>query len=366
MKNSRKVVVHFLVWLVFALLLNSETLDLEWGAFDRKQGSLIIPLAYGLALSAFVFYYNVYKLIPSFFGKGKRLRYWFVSIALVLGVSFLETFIDILYLVFKNYELSKEQFEAGTIQSILLWYFMVFVSALLPNCICWILAFAFRLPKDWLIAEKQKNQLEKDKLQSELDFLKAQINPHFLFNGINSIYHLIGEDNDMAKNTLLQFSGLLRYQLYDCGVNFISVEKELNYINNYINIEEVRKGEDAVFTFNLPSVSDDSELKNYKIAPLLITPFLENAFKYLSHHSKRNMNFIDLDLSISNKGVLNMKLVNSFDTMFKTQKDSKGGIGLENVKRRLQLLYPNERHQLDIDASDNEFSVNLILNLNED
>ncbi|WP_422080020.1 sensor histidine kinase [Ulvibacterium sp.] len=366
MKKYKRVIVHSFVWIIFILLINHETLDLEWGVFDRKDGSLIIPLFYGTALGALIFYLNIYSFIPQFFGKGDKKRYWLLASATLLGVSILEAIFDIIYVVSQNYELAKMQIMQGSKGLLFEWLFMIFASSIIPNASCWILSFAYRLPKDWLLSEKQKGQLEKDKLRSELDFLKAQINPHFLFNGINSIYHLIGEDNTLAKNTLLQFSGLLRYQLYDCSVNYISLEKELGYLKNYITIEKVRKGEDAIFTFTIPKIEENPDVRKYKIAPLLISPFLENAFKYLSHHSDKEKNHITLELAIQENGFLNMKLSNTFDDTFKIKKDSTGGIGLENVKRRLNLLYPNEKHRLQITSQKNRFLVDLKLDLNED
>ncbi|MFC2101523.1 sensor histidine kinase [Bacteroidota bacterium] len=227
------------------------------------------------------------------------------------------------------------------------------------------MSFAYRIPKDWIKSEQQKRQLEQDKLRSELDFLKAQINPHFLFNGINSIYHMIGIDADAAKETLLQFSGLLRYQLYECSEEFISLPKELAYISNYLNIEEVRKGEDAMFTFDLPKDGSSSSLGNYKIAPLLISPFLENAFKYLSHHSDRKMNILFFKMEIHEPGILTMTLKNSHDPKIKTHYHGAGGIGLENVKRRLSILYPDGKHDLKIEQDNEMYRVELMIKLNE-
>ena len=282
-----------------------------------------------------------------------------------MSISFLEMILDVFVLANGNLELAKQSIKQESVENISLWFFMIFVSVIIPNLGCWVLAFAYRLPKDWILAEKQKNQLEKDKLKSELDFLKAQINPHFLFNGINSIYHLIGEDDKIAKKTLLQFSGLLRYQLYDCSVNYISLEREIYYISNYIHIEKIRKGEDIIFEFNLPQFEKNPFLGKYKIAPLLFTPFLENAFKYVSYYSNREKNFINLDLKISDSGILHFALSNSFDNTIKRSEKSVGGIGLNNVKRRLNLLYPNEKHQLDITKSNNIFLIKLTIDLNE-
>lgn len=366
MKSLKKNSVHVLVWLAFVFLMNSKPLGLAWGMFSREEGSIFLPLFYGTAIGAFIFYFNVRILIPNYFSKNKKIKYLLYAFLLFLGASMIETIMDLIVLVNKNYELVSVKLKEAPLSEFINWIIVIFLNVITANLVCWIFAFAYKFPIEWVKSERQKNELEKDKLRSELDFLKAQINPHFLFNGINSIYHLIGEDNAMAKSTMLQFSGLLRYQLYDCSVNYISIEKELDYINNYINIEKVRKGEDAIFTFNLPNVDDVPMLKKFKIAPLLITPFLENAFKYLSHFSNRDKNFIKLNLNITKAGILTMDLSNSYDDTFKIKKDSSGGIGLENVKRRLQILYPDKKNNLKITASGNVFLVNLMLNINED
>ena len=365
MKKIFKIIIHLTVWLALVLLLNNETFDLSWGGFDRSNGSLFFPLFYGTAFGALIFYLNIYKYIPKYFGKNKNKKYFRIAFGLLAAITLLEMIIDIVVLVSENFELAKTQLKENPSSATLIWLLMIFTSAFIPNLACWILAFAYRLPKDWIYSEKQKDQLEKDKLRSELDFLKAQINPHFLFNGINSIYHLIGEDDDMAKETLLQFSGLLRYQLYDCSGNYIPLEKELNYIRNYINIQKVRKGKDAVFDFKLPDTDENSVIKKYKIAPLLITPFLENAFKYLSYHSNPKNNFITLDFKLPASGILDLAITNSYDNTFKSQNESVGGIGLNNVKKRLNLLYPKEKHQLEITQTKNTFIVKLIIDLNE-
>lgn len=193
---------------------------------------------------------------------------------------------------------------------------------------------------------------------AELDFLKAQINPHFLFNGINSIYHLIGTNDDAARKVLLQFSDLLRYQLYDCKEPLIQLKKELTYIENYILLEEVRKGEDAVIIRNLPTQDQMQSMNGQKIAPLLFTPFLENAFKHLSLYSKKEENQVQIDIKILDKE-LSFSIKNTIDPAIKNiENHNSSGIGLENVKRRLAILYPNQ-HLLNITETQDIFSVDL-------
>ncbi len=121
--------------------------------------------------------------------------------------------------------------------------------------------------------------IEKEKMQNELDFLKAQFNPHFLFNSINSIYGNINKNNSTAREMLLTFSEMLRYQLYECNTSRISIEKEINYIRNYINLQQVRKPENLAIQLY---ISED--VRGIMIAPLLFITFIENSFKYVSNY----------------------------------------------------------------------------------
>jgi len=154
--------------------------------------------------------------------------------------------------------------------------------------------------------------------------------------------------------------------LYECNENFIALDKELNYIMNYLRIEEVRKGEDANFNFHLPDLSQSSFDKSLKIAPLLITPFLENAFKYLSNHSNNEKNIVDFRLDIESGDILRLKLMNTYEKSHLPSISKGGGIGLENVQRRLSLLYPDDKHSLVIRDDGTSYSVDLIIKLNEE
>lgn len=202
--------------------------------------------------------------------------------------------------------------------------------------------------------ERRNRKLEKEKLESELNFLKAQINPHFLFNSINSVYVLIDEDKKLARETLLKFSGLLRYQLYDCSNNYMPLERELEFIKDYIDLELVRSGNDVLISFETVAY-----IPQLDIAPFLLVPFVENAFK---HRSRRKTgNWVSVKCT-ANDNVFSMEVTNSRDPG--AENKPYGGIGLQNVKRRLTLLYPG-KHTLNITKTEYEYNVNLQLILNE-
>lgn len=331
---------------------------------SRSNNTLLIPLIVGMLINAILFYSNAYWLIPGFLHHKQLKRYWKWAVFLLLGLTLLELTFDTFYLYQKYIAGAIKPPTSSEKQSALIEFLLMFgVLDLFINILFWAMAFLYRMPKDWLNNERQKQQLVQDKLKAELDFLKAQINPHFLFNGINSIYHLMGEDVKKAQNILLEFSELLRYQLYECNENTIPLNKEIRYLKNYLAIETIRKGEDAIIEIDMPDSSELERMGHLKIAPLLFSPFLENAFKYLSLYSERGKNSLILRLNVEGN-ILNFFVQNSIDpsTLNKKNNSKSSGIGLENVKRRLALLYPN-KNKLSIEKKSKFFEVNLKIDL---
>jgi LytS/YehU family sensor histidine kinase len=222
----------------------------------------------------------------------------------------------------------------------------------LPHILLVSTGAAFKLLLDQLRSQKRMAELAREKSEAELNFLKSQINPHFVFNSLNSIYFLIDKENTEARNTLLRFADLLRYQLYECNENSIGIEKEVEFLKDYIHLQELRK--DKQYNINL-SIAPD--LKGFSIPPLLLIPFVENAFKHISHHLREN-NYVKVEMNRVN-GYFTFVVSNSKDDRERST-EPPGGIGLINVKRRLDLLFPG-RHQLDIQNTGSSFEVKLKL-----
>ncbi len=202
----------------------------------------------------------------------------------------------------------------------------------------------------------RRNQLkEKERLESELNFLKSQVNPHFLFNAINSVYVLIRIDPEKAADTLIKLSNLLRSQLYEFSSDKINICQEMDYLENYIELEKIRKGERV----NI-HLEKGEGLENFSISPLLLIPFLENCFKHLSSFTEKPN---DIKVKLERKsGYLNAWFFNTTEGKRNNNVDNIGGIGLKNIKRRLALLYPN-RHSLEIRELEGTFEVDLRIKL---
>lgn len=194
--------------------------------------------------------------------------------------------------------------------------------------------------------QKLKN-IQIVQLETELKYLKSQINPHFLFNGLNTIFGFIEKSNYQAKDALIQFSDLLRYNLYDADVDKIDLAKEAAYLESYVAIQRLRS--DANLKIDLHISIESSEIK---IAPLLFLPFVENAFKYVSRDDDKP-NFVRI-LMNQKGGKISFECKNSFDSSLSEKK----GIGLENVKRRLDLLY-YEKYNLLLNSENGIWHVEL-------
>jgi len=224
------------------------------------------------------------------------------------------------------------------------------------NISLWVLLITIgKMLSDRIQTHQQLELLEKERVKSELDYLKAQINPHALFNSLNTIYGHIDKSNQMARNILLQFSELLRYQLYDCGAEKVNLDEEMEYIKNYIAFQKLRKDEKLIVNVQIGDIN-----KGLKIAPLLLVVLIENAFKFVSNYSEKENKIC---IKISTEGnYLYSSFKNTKDLPQPGRvKDSKG-IGISNLKRRLELLYAG-KYELATRPDGDYYETDLNINL---
>lgn len=220
-------------------------------------------------------------------------------------------------------------------------------------------AGGLKIMSDRFRIEKQLHIVEKEKISTELNFLRSQINPHFLFNLINTIYFQIDKKNGAARASVEKLSDMLRYQLYECTSDKVAINKELEYIKNYVSFQTLRMEAGSDVQLHVCS-----NIKNFKIAPLLILPIVENAFKHVSHCKDAAQNQIHITLK-QESHIFVTEVFNTYDNTNNVKLLlHSGGLGIQNLKRRLELLYPGG-HQLHIEQSEKYYHTLLKVNCHD-
>jgi LytS/YehU family sensor histidine kinase len=212
---------------------------------------------------------------------------------------------------------------------------------------CMIILFKY-----WIKKQHEWMQAEKEKVSAELQLLKAQVHPHFLFNTLNNIYSVSLETSPKTSQLILKLSSLLNYILYECKTEHVLLEKEIKVMKDYIDLEKERYANKLEISLNI-----EGDIKDRYIAPLLLLPFLENAFKHGTSEQLEKP-WLSMNLTV-NKNTLRCKIANSKNEDVMANEN---GIGIMNVKKRLALLYP-QMHELEISNEEDFFVVSLILQL---
>lgn len=218
-----------------------------------------------------------------------------------------------------------------------------------------VILVGFKFAWDAINKQREVEDLRAAVKESELQFLKSQINPHFLFNNLNNLYAYAIENSPKTPTIILELSGVLRYMLYECKAPFVPLAKEIEQLENFTKLNELQIEERGNIQFTTKNIQPQ-----YQIAPLILTVFIENAFKH-SQASQSEGICIAIQIELSESGELKFSCKNSYQNTANTQ-DLSNGIGLANVKKRLQLIYPNQ-HQLAIRKTDSTYEVLLSLQL---
>jgi two-component system, LytTR family, sensor kinase len=328
-------ILHILYWIYSFTAAIHERIEFHGGKFTEHVPVTSIIKFFQISSV----YFTILFLLPKYL---KLQRYFIFCLLLLLTVTlsgFATAFsIDIYYNI-KN-----------SIQTFSLLFMAIPLS--IDILIITVIFVAVTILYNHYKSDRLAKKAEKARLESELSFLKAQINPHFLFNAINSIFVLIDIDKQLASDTLLKFSGMLRYQLYECTDQTIEIERELSFISDYIGIESLRKEDNLKVTYNI-----SSGIKYFKIPPFILMPFVENAFKHVSKNNESN-NYISIGAGYTENS-FQFNVTNTYEINLNNKP---GGIGLQNVKRRLDLLFPG-KHELNILKKDNIYSTTLTLHV---
>ena len=329
---------HLFFWLViFALWY-----FLRYQDYSTTQKAVKVTAIKVLDLAILIYISN-YVLVPQLLYK-KRYGWFAAAFISMIGVS---SFIkmSILGHVLNNPALLNlsGNWKARVYDNVIPHFFLVTAGV------------AFKLLFDYTRLQKRLAEVAKEKAEAELSFLKSQINPHFLFNSLNAVYFLIDKENEPARKALHKFSDMLRYQLYECNGERIPVEKEIGYLKDYVDLQQLRLNENT--TVQLHCAQD---VKDFAIEPLLLIPFIENSFKHISHYSNGKQNCIQIDIGREN-GTFRFCVYNTTEEK-QAAVLQQGGIGLTNVKKRLELLYPGE-YSLKIEEKKEWFGVELHLSI---
>ena len=321
-----QIILHILVFIFYAINKKHRTIE---------SYQFFFFLNYAIA-ALFINYF----LLPRFFYKSK---YWQFGLGLVF--VFLSTiFVEEMVLEKIYFPDTKGRF-----------FFGVFYT-LIDVIPVTIILSGFKFAWDALTKQREVEALKSAVQESQLQFLKSQINPHFLFNNLNNLYAHAIENSPKTPKIILELSSVLRYMLYETKTPFVPLKKEIEQVKHFININELQieeRGEVALKTTNIRA--------DYQIAPLILIVFIENAFKH-STASLSDKIVIDIQITLTEDGILEFYCKNNHQLESNTENLSKG-IGLENVRKRLELLYP-DAHDLSIFHDENWYEVKLQLDLN--
>lgn len=342
MKNKGPLIVHVVFWsLIFSFIV----LDTVFAKEPRTLSSIAIRYGYSGLINISIFYINYTLLIPMLIKEQKKYGLYMGAILLLIVVmSAIKTVIASL-----NPEVILVTWEGGARG-----YTPITTYALIAVFGCGFFIVVSSLTKfavDWFGNERIQRNLESEKKEMELQFLKSQLNPHFLFNSLNNIYSLAYQKSDKTADAILKLSEIMRYMIYESNDSWVSLSKEIEYVQSYIELQKLRFRDGAAVELSL-----NGEIDNQQIVPLILISFVENAFKHGVANDPSDPIKINI---IANQKILHFSVTNKKN---KHNKDEVGGVGLNNVERRLQLLYP-ERYKLNIVNSATHYTSELMLDL---
>jgi len=356
-----KIFLHLLAWAIF--------LGLPLYFIQKRQGgnNFLYLFYISTIIGGIIFYVNYLILVPIFFFHKKRYTYVISVIILLVFFYFISTSSnDIVLRSFsgnnKNIEIIKSLGEErlpvppppGLLFGRPLFKQVHLINFGFSSLFLVFFSLGLRILERYSQTEKLQKELEKEKLNSELAFLKNQISPHFFFNTLNNIYSLIGINVEDSRKAVLTLSKLMRYLLYESEQGNPRLSSEIMFMKNYIDLMKLRMSDKISLKVSFPDTFED-----INIPPLLFIPFIENAFKY--GISYRETSLIDISMQIVDNSI-NFRCANNIVNTGEESKINNSGIGLENVNKRLNLLFP-DKHVLKINETDLLYEILLCINI---
>ncbi|MDW3195939.1 MAG: histidine kinase [Cytophagales bacterium] len=344
--NRQTGIYHILWWTFYFVMIGVLMVGVDQMQLHEYLGWLVINVPVKLAI-----FYTFYSyLVPNWLGR-KTWSFIGVVILLMLVYPPLKYGFDSLFAI---KSLPSVQFSLEEDHEYLHWQEL----ARRFNTILGLVPFsiAVRITVDWFKNQQMKKELERRRMQGELDLLRNQVNPHFLFNVLNSIDSLIYKVSPEGSEAVHKLSAIMRYMLYDSNANHVLLNSEIEYLSSYFDLQRIRMKATDVVNFECKG-----PVAGQKIAPMLFIVFVENAFKHANIIDGRRVIEVSIEMEDS---LLRFNCRNSYDPNHLEQKDKVGGIGLKNVERRLDLLYEN-RYALNTHVANGYYTVSLNVNLEE-
>tara|TARA_R110000868_G_scaffold45485_3_gene151028 strand:+ start:4713 stop:5750 length:1038 start_codon:yes stop_codon:yes gene_type:complete len=336
-KNTVTLFSHILVWLV----LFSMPYILSYGQ-EQDINRIIAHFWIPLFFYALIFYLNYFVLVDRFLFAKKTLLFLLINLLIIAIFIILKEQIEDRLFVDLIKKRTNEDDNGPPFKMIIYVQMLSYMAPLL-------FSIAIKSTKRWVKTEAKRKEAANIKLQSELQHLHYQLQPHFFFNSLNNIYALVDISPEQAKTSIHSLSKLMRYMLYETNMELVPLSKEIDFMKKYIDLMKLRLSDKTTVRYSFPS-----EETSIKIAPLLFISLIENAFKHGVSASKEST--IELQMTCLEKTV--MFTIKNDNFPKKTDDKSGSGIGIQNLKKRLQLLYPN-KHRFETNTKDNHFSVHL-------
>ena len=341
MKTKYKILIHFAFWIYMFNQILLTIAMMSQKQYDPFEEITIYPL------TSFITFYTFYFTFGLFFTRKSKLYPVLLLISVIAILVPLRIGIEYLFWKYIGYSHLKPSYPLLIDSS---WWY----NSLRLVIIYGIYALLIQLAIGWFDTQKLKTELMLEKQSGELALLRSQINPHFLFNTLNNIYSLVYKKSEDAPEAVMKMSSIMRYMLYDATTDSVLLEKEIEYLKSFIELEKLRIRHKDFVELNI-----SGNVEGRTIAPMLLIPFVENAFK---HGSRNVINpGIRINLSIGTNQI-RFDVTNQLRKNATITRDQVGGIGLNNIRRRLNLLYPG-KHQLDIRSDEELYHVHLILSL---
>ena len=341
-KSKGEVIIHLIFWLIplsvsVAGLFNStvRTSTYYWISY----------VGFG-AINISLFYINYLILIPEFLKKRKS---YGIYLLCFFGLLILSIAIKAIFAAL-NYDDVLVEITPKKVKQEMSLQLYVIGSAFISGFFLISSALIF-FTANWFVAEKTRRETEIESREMELQFLKSQLNPHFLFNSLNNIYSLAYQKSDKTADAILRLSEIMRYMIYESNTPTVSLSKEVDYLKSYIELQKIRFKDGAFIEMSISGEIDDQ-----LVVPLMLISFVENAFKHGIANDPKNPIKITI---IANQKILHFGVINKKG---KQNKDAQGGVGLKNLERRLQLVYP-ERYKLNVVNSEGYYATELMIDI---